>query len=173
MQEGKKKGTEKMKMLISACLLGTACRYDGKEKEMPLVKELASYVQLIPICPEQLGGLATPRVPSERRENRVVTKEGVDVTLNYEKGAKEALRLARFFDCKAAVLKERSPSCGHGKIYDGSFTGTLTEGDGVCAELLCKNGIRVYGESEIERLLSVLNREDGLFNEGERIEKGK
>lgn len=140
-------------LLISACLLGVQCRYDGGSKPvMPTVALMEQY-HLIPICPEQLGGLPTPRNPSERRGDRVVMNDGRDVTAEYRRGAEETLRLARLYGCTAAVLKERSPSCGCGRIYDGTFTGTLTDGDGVTAALLKENGIKVYGESELEKLL--------------------
>ena len=122
-------------ILVSACLLGCACRYDGQSKPYPLAQELAKRGLAVPVCPEQLGGLPTPRNPSERR------------------GAEETLRLARLYGCTAAVLKEKSPSCGCGRVYDGTFSGTLTDGDGVTAELLKENGIKVYGESELEKLL--------------------
>ena len=107
----------------------------------------------MPLCPEQLGGLPTPRTPAERIEDRVMTKDGRDVTAEYRHGAEQALHLARLCGCKIALLKERSPSCGSGTIYDGTFTGGLTAGDGVTAALLRENGITVYGESEIGRLL--------------------
>ena len=140
-------------LLISACLLGCACRYDGKSKPHPLAVELARRGLAVPVCPEQLGGLPTPRKPSERQGDRVVMADGRDVTAEYRRGAEEALHLARLYGCTAAVLKERSPSCGKGQIYDGTFTGTLTAGDGVTAELLTAGGIKVYGESELEKLL--------------------
>ena len=140
-------------ILISACLLGCACRYDGKSKPHPLAVELARRGLAVPVCPEQLGGLPTPRKPSERQGGRVVMADGRDVTAEYRHGAEEALHLARLYGCTAAVLKERSPSCGKGRIYDGTFTGTLTAGDGVTAELLTAGGIKVYGESELEKLL--------------------
>ena len=140
-------------LLISACLLGVRCRYDGGSKPQPGVEELAGRYRLIPVCPEQLGGLPTPRKPSERRGGRVVMADGRDVTAEYRRGAEETLRLGRLYGCTAAVLKERSPSCGCGRIYDGTFTGTLTDGDGVTAALLKENGIKVYGESELEKLL--------------------
>ena len=140
-------------LLISACLLGCACRYDGKSKPHPLAVELARRGLAVPVCPEQLGGLPTPRRPSERQGGRVVMADGRDVTAEYRRGAEEALHLARLYGCTAAVLKERSPSCGKGQIYDGTFTGTLTAGDGVTAELLTAGGIKVYGESELEKLL--------------------
>ena len=142
-----------MKILISACLLGVPCRYDGKAKPQPWAERLAERHELVPVCPEQLGGLPTPRNPSERRGGRVVMNTGADVTESYRRGAEAVLQLCRLLGCEAAVLKERSPSCGHGEIYDGTFTGTLTEGDGVTAELLLRNGIRVYGESQAATLL--------------------
>ncbi len=142
-----------MKILISACLLGVRCRYDGASKAHPLVSALTERHMLVPVCPEQLGGLATPRPPAERRDSRVVTESGADVTKEYRRGAEETLELCKLLDCQAAVLKERSPSCGRGLVYDGTFTGTLTAGDGVTAALLEKHGIPVYGESQLEELL--------------------
>ena len=142
-----------MRILISACLLGTCCRYDGASKGQPLVKALAERHMLVPVCPEQLGGLPTPRPPAERQGGTVRTRSGIDVTDQYLRGAEETLRLCRLLGCEAAVLKERSPSCGRGQVYDGTFSGTLMAGDGVTAELLAANGIPVYGESRIETLL--------------------
>lgn len=142
-----------MKLLISACLLGTCCRYDGASKPHPLAAALAAEHQLVPLCPEQLGGLSTPRLPAERRGERVVTQNGGDVTDAYRRGAEETLRLCRILGCEAAVLKERSPSCGYGAVYDGTFSGILTDGSGVTAALLLANGIPVYGESRMEELL--------------------
>lgn len=142
-----------MKLLISACLLGCRCRYDGAAKRHPLAEALARRHTLVPVCPEQMGGLPTPRPPAERREDRVVTREGGDVTAQYRRGAEEALHLYRLMGCEAAILKERSPSCGRGSVYDGTFSGTLCSGDGVTAELLAQSGIPVYGESDLERFL--------------------
>lgn len=142
-----------MRLLVSGCLLGLCCRYDGASKPHPGVLALKERHELIPVCPEQLGGLATPRPPAERQGDRVVARSGADVTEQYRRGAEEALRLCRLLDCGAAVLKERSPSCGCGAVYDGSFTGTLVPGDGVTAELLKARGIPVYGESQLETLL--------------------
>ena len=141
-----------MRILISACLLGVCCRYDGDSKAYPGIEQLARQHTLVPVCPEQLGGLPTPRPPAERRGDRVVTRSG-DVTEQYRRGAEETLKLCKLFGCEAAVLKERSPSCGRGAVYDGTFTGTLTPGDGVTAELLASHGIPVYGESQIKDLL--------------------
>ena len=139
-----------MKILVSACLLGVRCRYDGKSKPHPAVERLMEQHTLIPVCGEIFGGLPTPRVSAERQGARVVTADGRDVTAAYRRGAEEVLRLAKLYGCKAAVLKERSPSCGSGRIYDGTFTGTLTDGWGVTAELLRDHGICVIGESEAE-----------------------
>ena len=140
-------------ILVSACLLGIGCRYDGKHKANPEVLKLSGKYNLIPVCPEIYGGLPTPRTPSERIGDKVLMRDGRDVTENYKRGAEEALRLCRTFNIKVAVLKERSPSCGKGTIYDGSFSGILTERDGVTAELLISEGIKVLGESEINILL--------------------
>ena len=144
-----------MNILISGCLLGLSCRYDGKSKGLDeaLIEKLKSKHTLIPACPEQLGGLPTPRNPSERIGERVMMDSGEDVTEQYRRGAEQALKLAKLFACEAAILKERSPSCGRGSIYDGSFSGTLREGDGVTAELFKAHGIPVYGESRVEELL--------------------
>ena len=139
-----------MRILVSGCLLGLCCRYDGASKPHPGVLKLAEEHELIPVCPEQLGGLATPRPPAERQGSHITAKTGADVTEQYRRGAEETLKLCRLLGCGAAVLKERSPSCGSGEIYDGTFTGTLTMGDGVTAELLKGQGIPVYGESQVE-----------------------
>ena len=132
-----------MKLLVSACLLGACCRYDGASREHPLAKKLAERYPLIPVCPEQLGGLPTPRPPAERRGERVVTHSGDDLSERYRRGAEETLRLCRMLDCEAAVLKERSPSCGAGTVYDGTFSGVLASGDGVTAALLRDGGMPV------------------------------
>ena len=140
-------------LLISACLLGTPCRYDGASKKYEGVEALSEKYNLIPVCPEVLGGLPTPRTPSERIGDRVVMKDGRDVTKNYFDGAKEALKTAKRFGCKKALFKARSPSCSPAMIYDGSFSGTLVKGEGVAAELLRREGITVYSEEELEKLL--------------------
>ncbi|HIW25900.1 MAG TPA: DUF523 domain-containing protein [Firmicutes bacterium] len=139
-------------ILVSACLLGVACRYDGKRKPNEAVIALKEKYNLIPVCPEIMGGLPTPRLPSEIRGETVIMENGEDVTDKYSRGAEETLRLARLFGCGKAVLKEKSPSCGSGRIYDGTFSKTLTEGNGVTAGMLLANGIRVAGETEIDAL---------------------
>ncbi len=140
-------------LIVSACLLGTACRYDGASKPADRIITLKDKYNLIPVCPEILGGLPTPRTPCEVKNGCVFSRDGFDRTAQYLKGANEVLRLARFFGCEAALLKERSPACGSGKIYDGSFSGALTDGDGICAALLKKHGIKVYGESRMNELI--------------------
>ncbi len=137
-------------VLVSACLLGVCCKYDGGHNRNEQVIALKDRFRLIPVCPEQLGGLPTPRIPSEIRDGNVFAKDGTDVTENFTRGAREALRLAELFECRCAVLKARSPSCGSEVIYDGTFSGTKTAGDGVTASLLKKQGIRIYTEDAQE-----------------------
>jgi len=147
-------------VLISACLLGQCCRYDGQTKEYPSIAPLivAEGIQLIPVCPEQMGGLATPREPAEQSDGRVVTATGTDVTRQYNSGAGQVLRLAKLFHCRWAVLKEKSPSCGCGRIYDGTFSRHLVAGDGVTAHLLQQSGLHIVGETDeagLQRLLEL------------------
>ena len=149
----------KPRVLVSMCLLGVNCRYDGGGKAIPELAELMELAELIPVCPESLGGLPIPRTPSERVGERVQAKDGSDVTANFARGAGEALKLAKLFGANCALLKERSPSCGSGQIYDGSFSGGLTPGDGVTAELLKANGIAIFGESRIRELIDELKGE--------------
>lgn len=113
------------------------------------IEALCERFELIPVCPECCGGLPTPRTPSERLGDRVVSKTGADVSEQFKKGARAALGLARHFGIKTAILKANSPSCGSGTIYDGSFTGTLVPGDGVTAELLKKHGVIVTDENAL------------------------
>ena len=140
-----------MNILISRCLLGEPCRYDGKSKPVPAAEALRrAGHQLVPVCPEVMGGLATPRPPAERQsDGRVVNREGTDVTDQYRSGARQALELARQGGCTLAVLKANSPSCGSLHIYDGTFSKTLIPGQGVAAELLCRFGIDVVDEDHI------------------------
>lgn len=147
---------KKERLIISGCLLGLCCRFDGRSKPLSksLLDRLQEKFQLIPACPEQLGGLATPREPSEKCGDRFRSRSGKDVTDQYQKGAQETLKLAQCFGCQRALMKEKSPSCGFGQIYDGTFTGTLISGSGAAAELLFKNDIAVYGESRMEELLT-------------------
>ena len=143
----------KKRLLISACLMGINCKYNGGNNYIPEVEQLKEKYELIPVCAEILGGLPTPRIPSERRGTKVWNREREDVTENFLRGAEEVGKTARFFGCGQALFKERSPSCGYGEIYDGTFSGYLTQGNGIAAELLSNMGIRIYGESEIRKLL--------------------
>jgi uncharacterized protein YbbK (DUF523 family) len=136
-------------VIVSACLAGLHCRYDGAEKSCAEVIHLVAEGKAIPICPEQLGGLPTPRQPSEINGGRVIRKDGGDVTAEFQQGAQEALKLAQLVGAKIAILKAKSPSCGSGKIYDGSFSGDLIDGNGVFAQLCKNNGIEVKTEEEI------------------------
>ncbi len=142
-----------MNVLVSACLMGFRCRYDGGAQRLDCLDALRERHVLVPVCPEVMGGLPTPREPSEIRSGRVVTRDGRDVTEAFARGAREAEKIALACGCRCALLKERSPSCGLGRVYDGTFTGTLTRGDGLCARLLSQRGLRVLGESQAEELL--------------------
>lgn len=145
--------------LCSACLLGVRCRYDGKSKPNEKVLSLLKKELLIPVCPEQLGGQSTPRKDAEIKGGdgsgvldkiaQVIDSDCIDVTHNFTGGAEEVLRIAKLLDIKEAILKQRSPSCGSGQIYDGTFSKKLVEGDGVTAALLKRNGIKVIFEEEL------------------------
>lgn len=167
-------------VLISACLIGVHCRYDGKCQNIEHFNEklpqLMEKYNLIPICPEVYGGLSTPRIPSEivcghlsddtdkeavnfedkntMTKRRVINKDGIDVTRQFESGAKEACYLAKLYNCKYAILKKRSPSCGSGQIYDGTFSKTLTDGDGITAAALKAQSIAVFNEDNCGELLT-------------------
>ena len=145
------------KILISACLVGENCKYNGGNNLNPSIEALLEKYDLIPFCPEVEGGLPIPRDPSEVKGDNVVMKRKngsiKDVTYEFNKGAKKALMLCLYLDIKIAVLKERSPSCGTHQIHDGSFNETLIDGMGVTAKLLKENGIKVYSENEIDKLL--------------------
>lgn len=145
-----------MRIAVSACLLGEPCRYDGEAKPSEEVIAFASEHEVLPICPEVEGGLPTPRAPSELQaaaaggcegRMRVVNREGSDVTEAFERGAEASLRAMREFGCEMAVLKAKSPSCGTGLVYDGSFTGRLVPGWGVAAALIRDAGIPVTDEN--------------------------
>ncbi len=142
-------------LLVSACLLGVRCKYNGGSNALPpaLLAELEARFRLVPVCPERDGGMPTPRLPSERRDGRVFNRAGEDVSAFFARGASLALDAAAENGCRRALLKERSPSCGSGEIYDGSFSGIPIPGDGVTAELLKQNGVAVFGESRILELL--------------------
>lgn len=149
-----------MKILVSACLYGEACRYDGKscaccDKHFLDLKEKGV---LVPVCPEVLGGLDTPRNPCEIIGERVISKNGDDCTEKYLHGAKRTLEIAEKVKPDFCILKSKSPSCGTGKIYDGSFSGKLTDGNGITARLLISHGYRVYDENDIPEILKLYVR---------------
>ena len=141
------------KILISACLVGENCKYNGGNNLNPKIEALLEKYDLIPFCPEVEGGLDIPRNPSEIKGESVFMNNGRDVSENFLKGAKKALMLSLFLKIKIAVLKERSQSCGTHQIHDGSFTNKLIDGMGITAKMLKENGIAVYSEDEIDKLL--------------------
>ena len=149
---------QKEAVLVSACLLGIPCRYDGKSMPREGVWDLAKHFRLIPICPEVMGGLPIPREPMEIRDGHVMSRTGKDGTSAYRKGAETALTLANRYGCRAALLKENSPSCGKGMIHNGKFDGGLIPGSGIAAGLLTANGIAVFGESKIGELIAFLEQ---------------
>ena len=141
------------KILISACLVGDKCKYDGHSNYTPLIKDLLEKYELVPFCPEVEGGLPTPRKPNERRGDKVFNNAEKDVTKYFLAGAEKALNICKYLDIKVAILKERSPSCGVHEIHDGTFSNKKIKGEGVTTELLRKNGITVISEDEIEEFL--------------------
>ena len=142
------------KVLISACLAGINCKFNGENNLLnrDVLDEISKKYHLLFICPEVFGGLSTPREPAEMKGGLVVTKTAKDVSENFKFGAEICLKIAKLNGCKKAILNARSPSCGSGQIYDGSFTKKLIFGDGVAAKLLKENGILVFSEDEIGRL---------------------
>ncbi|MGI5058923.1 DUF523 domain-containing protein [Treponema pectinovorum] len=146
-----------MNILVSACLLGFDVRYDGTNNAHLIPKEkierLKKMVGIIPICPECFGGLECPRIPCEIKDKKVVDQEGNDKTDFFVRGAMQALKAAKMFNCPYALFKEKSPSCGFGKIYDGSFSHSLKDGSGITAALLAENGLKIFGESQIDFLI--------------------
>lgn len=138
-----------MNILVSACLTGLDCKYNGKNNLNKKVEHLLDKYTVIPVCPEQLGGLCTPRPPAEIKGNKVINKNGEDVTAEFKRGAEKTLEIAKKYNCSLAIFKSNSPSCGCGTVYDGTFSGTLVLGDGICTKLLKENGIRVMTEIDL------------------------
>ena len=135
--------------IVSACLAGEPCRYDGSAKPCKKVIELVKHGKAIPVCPELLGGFDTPRDAAEQREGKVYTCHGEDVTMRFQKGAYQVLKIAKQNNCTEAILKSKSPSCGSCEVYDGTFSGTLIERDGECTKLLKQHGIDVITEDNL------------------------
>ena len=144
-----------MNILVSHCLLGEPCRYDGTSRlDRQVIALHSTGHNLIPVCPEVLGGLETPRSPAELQpDGRVLTQDGQDVTAAYRAGAERVLEIARESGCTVAVLKARSPSCGCGEIYDGTFTHTVKPGWGIAARLLADAGLEVMDEEHLQARL--------------------
>ena len=135
--------------LCSACLLGLACRYNGESVPYEKVLRLTEKEVLIPVCPEQMGGLSTPRPAVELKNGRAITSDGKDVTENFQAGARQVLEIARLYDIDTVILKQRSPSCGCGQVYNGTFSGSVVPGNGITAKLLLENGIKVLTEEDL------------------------
>lgn len=133
---------------ISACLAGLNCKYSGGNNEVPQLRKLLEEGKAVPVCPEQLGGLPTPRSCSEIRDGRVINTKGEDVTSEFEAGAEKALAILREHGCTMAVLKSKSPSCGTDGIYDGTFSHRVVPGMGCFARLLKEQGIPCLSEEE-------------------------
>lgn len=138
--------------IVSACLAGVDCKYSGGNNYNEKIEKLVKEGKAVLVCPEQLGGLKTPRDPSEQQGDKVVTDKGIDVTNEYNKGAIETLKIAKMCGADTAILKSRSPSCGCGEIYDGTFSGTKIAGDGVTTKLLLENGIKVISLDDLDNI---------------------
>ena len=144
-----------MKLLVSACLLGDPVRYDGQAQRLadPSLRVWQQAGMLVPFCPEVAGGLPTPRPAAEcQADGRILTGSGEDVTAAFRRGAEAALALCRREGIECALLKERSPSCGSQRIYDGRFRGVTLSGEGITATLLRQQGIRVFSEEQLDEL---------------------
>lgn len=139
-----------MKIAVSACLVGKNTKYDGTNNYNKAVMEYLKDKEYILICPEVTGGLPTPRVPSERVNDKVINKENIDVTHNFVIGASKTIEELKKQNIELVIVKSKSPSCGYKQIYDGTFTGTIIEGNGVFTELAAKNGIQILTEKDIE-----------------------
>lgn len=150
------------KILVSQCLYGgEPVRYDGKSKAEtdPRFLKWKEEGRLIPVCPEVFGGLPTPRADAQRVGDKVIARTGKDVTFEYMKGAHEAVRLAKEYNVLCAIMKEKSPSCGSNKIYDGTFEGNLIDGQGTAVELLRKEGVQVFSEEQLDQVELLLAEE--------------
>lgn len=141
-----------IKVVVSACLLGSPVRYNGRDKKSdhPILQKWLEEGRVVSACPEMLGGLGTPRPPAEIVADRVLTNEGKDVTEAFQLGARATLDESAIHSVRVAILKEGSPSCGTSFVYDGTFTGTRVARQGVTAALLRENGIAVFSEEQLE-----------------------
>ena len=140
-------------ILVSACLLGENCKYNGGNNYHEKIELLKKKYDIIPICPEVFGGLPTPRIPSEIKGENVVNEKGKDVTYEFNKGAHKVINIVNFCHVRKALLMDRSPSCGVNKIYNGKFNGTLIDGMGYTAKLLKAKGVQLYTLDSIDELI--------------------
>ena len=154
----KKDKKRKMKIMVSACLAGENCKYNGGNNRNEIVLKLMADNEVITICPEQMGGLPTPRVPSEIRDGLVITKDGRIVDVEFRSGAARCLQLARRLQPELIILQSRSPSCGVKMIYDGSFSGRKIPGQGVATQLLRQEGFAVFGEDQMDEAAEYLQQ---------------
>lgn len=135
--------------LLSACLTGQKCKYNGGSNPNKLAQALFIQGRALPVCPETLAGLPCPREPVEQKNGRLISKSGVDLTQKFVLGAEKALTIAKASGAKKAILKARSPSCGYGRIYDGTFSGNLREGNGVWTQKLIEAGFEIFTEENL------------------------
>lgn len=158
-------------IIVSACLLGDKCRYDGKDNYNEKVKFLRENFNIVPVCPEVLGGMSTPRTPSEIKNNIVINKNGKDVTHCFKKGADSVLNVVKYLHIKKAVLVDHSPSCGVYKIHNGNFNGTLIDGEGFTTRELKRIGVQCYTIEEVEKLIEPTIKETFEIKEEEKRKK--
>ncbi|WP_378953291.1 DUF523 domain-containing protein [Pelosinus sp. sgz500959] len=140
-------------IIVSACLAGVECRYNGQAFPISTVIEMVKKGQAIPLCPEILGNLSIPRPSAEQCDGKILSNDGHDVTSEYVTGAKIALGIAQLVGCKKAILKSKSPTCGCGMIYDGTFSGKMIAGEGIFSKMLKEENIKVYTENEIQQCI--------------------
>lgn len=138
-----------LEYVVSACLAGCKCRYNAESTPHPKVLELVAQGKALPICPEQLGGLPTPRPPFELQKEKAITYDGEDVTEKLHSGALQALELVTLAGCSKAIMKNRSPSCGAGTIYDGTFSGKCISGEGVFTQMLRQKGLHITPDTDL------------------------
>jgi len=147
-------------ILVSSCLAGIRCRYNGTDFKIDKIEQMVLEGKAIPLCPEVMGGLDTPRACCEiiinsEDKRLVISENGDDCTDFYENGARKAQEIARILEIDTAILKSRSPSCGYGKIYNGTFSGKLIKGNGIAAEKLAADNIRIFTEEDFEEALEL------------------
>ena len=140
-------------IIVSSCLAGVKCRYDGNDNSVEEIIELVKSGKAVALCPEVMGKLLIPRASCEIVNGKIITKEGKDCTAEFKLGAQKTLEIAKILESKTAILKQNSPSCGFGRIYDGTFTGNRIDGNGVCAQLLSENGIKIFNEDNYHNII--------------------